>query len=134
MLKHLRITVDGKPYDVVVEDLTEDAGGTLYPAPGTMAQAARPAGVATAAPTPVAAPAAPAGPAGADDKVSPLGGVVVEVAVKVGDAVKTGDKVLIIEAMKMKTTISAHKDGTVKSIAVKVGDAVDAGQTLLSIG
>ena len=52
---------------------------------------------------------------------------------KVGEAVKTGDKVAVIEAMKMKTVVSAHKDGTVASIAVKDGDAVDAGQVLLSI-
>ncbi|HRK96452.1 MAG TPA: biotin/lipoyl-binding protein, partial [Rhodospirillales bacterium] len=69
----------------------------------------------------------------ANDKLAPLGGVILEVAVKVGDSVKTGDKVAVIEAMKMKTVVSAHKDGTVSSVAVKEGDAVDAGQVLLSI-
>ena len=129
MLKHLRITVDGKPYDVVVEDLTEDVGGTLYPSPGTMAQAARAA-------APVAAPppaAATAGGGGESDKLAPLAGVVVEITVKVGDAVNAGDKVLTIEAMKMKTAVSAHRDGIVSSIPVKVGDAVDAGQVLVII-
>lgn len=47
--------------------------------------------------------------------------------------VKTGDKVIVIEAMKMKTSVTAHKDGTVSSIAVKVGDAVEFGQVLLTI-
>lgn len=136
MLKHLRITVDGKAYDVVVEDLTEETGGSLYPAPGTMAQAARAAEMASAPAAPAAvAPAAPApgGAAGADDKLAPLGGVVKEITVRVGDPVKSGDKVVVIEAMKMKTTVTAHKDGKVSSIAVNVGDSVEAGQVLLSI-
>lgn len=130
MTRHLRITVDGKAYDVVVEDVTEDAGSTFYQT-STVGMPRTPA---PAAPTP-AAPKAPAAPAagGADDKLAPLGGVILEVAVKVGDAVKTGDKVAVIEAMKMKTVVSAHKDGTVSSVAVKEGDAVDAGQVLLSI-
>lgn len=134
MMKHLRITVDGKAYDVIVEDLTEDTGGTLYPAPGTMAAAAAPRAATVAAP-PVAAPAAPAAGGGGDgDKLAPLGGVVVEVCVKVGDAVKAGDKIATIEAMKMKTAVSAHRDGTVTAIPVKVGDAVEAGQSLMTIG
>ena len=130
MLKHLRITVDGKPYDVVVEDVTEEPGGTLYPSPGTMAQAAQPA---TPSPAPAApAPAAPA--AGNDnDKLAPLGGVVIEINVKAGDTVKAGDKIMTIEAMKMKTAVSAHRDGTFQTIPVKVGDAVDAGQVLMTI-
>lgn len=135
MMKHLRITVDGKAYDVLVEDLTEETGGTLYPAPGTMAAAAAPRAAATVAAPPVAAPAAPAAGGGGDgDKLAPLGGVVVEVCVKVGDAVKAGDKVATIEAMKMKTAVSAHRDGTVTAIPVKVGDAVEAGQSLMTIG
>lgn len=133
MTRHLRITVDGKAYDVVVEDVTEDAGSTFY----QTSTVGMPRTLAPAAPAP-AAPTAPASPAGggagtADDKLAPLGGVILEVAVKVGEAVKTGDKVAVIEAMKMKTVVSAHKDGTVASIAVKEGDAVDAGQVLLSI-
>ena len=136
MMKHLRITVDGKAYDVLVEDLTEDTGGTLYPAPGTMAAAQAPRVAAVAPPPPVpAAPAAAAGGGGGGDadKLAPLGGVIVEICVKVGDTVKAGDKVATIEAMKMKTAVSAHRDGTVSAIPVKVGDAVDAGQPLVSI-
>lgn len=132
MAKHLKITVEGKVYDVVVEDVTEDAGSTFYPQPGMVAApASKPAVAAPAAPA--AAPAAAAGPAGANDRVAPLGGLVVEIVVKVGDAVKEGDKIAVIEAMKMKTVVSAHKGGTVKSIAVKVGDAVEAGQSLMTI-
>jgi biotin carboxyl carrier protein len=133
MLKHLRITVDGKAYDVVVEDITEETGGTLYPAPGTMAQAAR-ATAPAPAPAPAAAAPRPAVAAGGEnDKLAPLGGVILEVSVKPGDAVKAGDKVATIEAMKMKTVVSAHKDGTVSAVHVKAGDAVEAGEPLVSI-
>ncbi len=134
MTRHLRITVDGKPYDVFVEDVTEDAGSTFYQTPSVgMPRVSAPVAPA-AAPAAAPAPAATGGGADSgDDKVAPLGGVVLEVAVKAGDAVKTGDKVVVIEAMKMKTVVSAHKDGTVSNLAVKVGDAVDAGQVLLSI-
>lgn len=132
MTRHLRITVDGKAYDVVVEDVTEDAGSTFYQT-STVGMPRTPAPAAPAAPTAPSAPA-PAGGAGTEnDKLAPLGGVILEVAVKVGDSVKTGDKVAVIEAMKMKTVVSAHKDGTVSSVAIKEGDAVDAGQVLLSI-
>lgn len=132
MVKHLKITVEGKVYDVVVEDVTEDAGSTFYQSPSVGVAPPRP----TAAPQPVPTAPAPAAaaPGGADDKVAPLGGVIIEIAVKPGDSVKAGDKVAVIEAMKMKTVVSAHKDGRVLNVAVKVGDAVDAGQPLLSIG
>jgi biotin carboxyl carrier protein len=130
MLRHLRITVDGKPYDVVVEDMTE-SGGSLYPSPGVMPPVATPAAAAPVAAAPVAR--APAAAGGSNDRTAPLGGTIQEIAVKVGDAVKAGDKVMVIEAMKMKTTITAHKDGTVSNIAVKVGDAVESGQVLLTI-
>ncbi|MDG4602382.1 MAG: biotin/lipoyl-binding protein [Defluviicoccus sp.] len=130
MLRHLRITVDGKPYDVVVEDMTE-SGGSLYPAPGVMPPVTAP--VASAPAAPVAAPRAPAAAGGSNDRTAPLGGTIQEIVAKVGDVVKTGDKVIVIEAMKMKTSVTAHKDGTVSSIAVKVGDAVESGQVLLTI-
>jgi biotin carboxyl carrier protein len=132
MAKHLRITVEGKAYDVVVEDLTEDAGSTFYQTPSVGMAPAAPIARAPAAAA-AAAPVAPAAAGGPDDKLAPLAGVIVEVAVKVGDKVNQGDKVVVIEAMKMKTTVTAHKAGTVASIAVKTGDAVDAGQSLLTI-
>jgi glutaconyl-CoA/methylmalonyl-CoA decarboxylase subunit gamma len=125
MLKHLKITVEGKVYDVVVEDVTEDAGSTFYQTSSL-----------SPAPAPVSAPrAAPAAVpvAGGNDKPAPLAGVVVEVSVDVGAVVKTGDKVMVIEAMKMKTVVSAHKDGKVTAIHVKQGEAVDAGQALVTI-
>jgi biotin carboxyl carrier protein len=62
-----------------------------------------------------------------------LSGVIVEIAVGPGVAVAKGDKVIVVEAMKMKTMISAHKSGKVSSISVAVGDGVEAGQVLMVI-
>ena len=130
MVRHLKITVEGKIYDVVVEDVTEDAGSTFYQSPSAGVTPPRPAAPVPSAPTaPVPAPAA----GGADEKVAPLAGVINEIAVNVGQQVSAGDKVAVIEAMKMKTVVSAHKQGKVTNIAVKVGDAVEAGQSIVSI-
>ena len=129
MVKHLKITVEGKVYDVVVEDVTEDAGSTFYQSPSAGVTAPRPAPVASAPPAAAPAPT----PGGPDEKVAPLAGVIIEVSVSVGQQVKAGDKVAVIEAMKMKTVVSAHKDGKVTGIAVKIGDAVEAGQPIVTI-
>lgn len=131
MVKQLKITVEGKVYDVIVEDVTEDAGSHMYPQPG-MSQAAAARSV---APAPAAARPAPAAApsAGAGDVVAPLGGVLVEVSAKAGDSVKSGDQVATIEAMKMKTAVVSDHAGTVSNVMVKVGDAVDAGQPLMTI-
>ena len=59
--------------------------------------------------------------------------MIIEVSVNLGQQVKAGDKIAVIEAMKMKTVVSAHKDGKISKIAVKVGDAVEAGQALVTI-
>lgn len=138
MEKKFRITVEGKQYIVAVEDISTDDSQTLYPSPGSMNMAspgvAIPATPAT--PAAVATPAAPAAPAaaGAGDEVAPLGGVVQEVHVSVGQAVSEGDKLVSLEAMKMVTPVMARRGGTVTNIAVKAGDPVDAGQVLLTIG
>ncbi len=131
MLKKLKITVDGRPYTVTVEDVS-DEGSHWYPEPGLTEEATRAAAPAAAAapePAPAAAPAA----AGAGDEVSPLSGVVVSIDVTVGQDVKEGDKIATLEAMKMKTVVSAHRSGKVTTIAVKPGDGVEAGQVLLTI-
>ncbi|MDC7788969.1 acetyl-CoA carboxylase, biotin carboxyl carrier protein [Rhodoplanes sp. TEM] len=147
MMRHLRITVDGRVFDVVVEDITEAGAYTPAPIPAPVAHAPvaapRPAPApAPAAPPPAAAPApAAAAPAskggapsgGADDRLAPLAGVVLEVSVSVGDKVDVDDQVVVLEAMKMKTVIGAHKAGTVTGIHVKEGDAVDADQPLVTI-
>jgi glutaconyl-CoA/methylmalonyl-CoA decarboxylase subunit gamma len=128
MEKKFRITVDGRQYDVTVEDLSETPSYTI-PSPGDMRVPTAPT-PAPAAPPPASAP----GAAGPGDEASPLAGVVVAIEVAPGQSVKEGDKVMTLEAMKMKTAIIAHHNGQVKNIAVKVGDAVEAGQVLLTIG
>ncbi len=134
MAKHLKITVEGKVYDVIVEDVTEDAGSSLYPSPGlTVASTPAPLAPPRAAPAPAARPAAAAPAAGAKDKLAPLGGVIVEISVKVGDKVKAGQQLALLEAMKMKTMVAADYDGTVTNIMVKPGDTVDSGQPLMTI-
>jgi len=131
MLRKLKITVDGRPYTVTVEDMS-DEGSHWYPEPGMAAEAERPAAPAPAPAARAPAPAAPAA-AGAGDEVSPLSGVVVSIDVTVGQEVKEGDKIATLEAMKMKTVVSAHRSGKVSNIAVKPGDGVEAGQVLLTI-
>ncbi len=128
-MKHLRITVDGKSYDVHVEVLGEE-GGPVQPLIGTPVRAAS---VAAPAAAPAPAPKAAATAAGDGSLTSPLAAVVVSVDVAIGQTVQAGQQVLTLEAMKMNTVVSATQAGTVKSIAVKQGDSVDEGQELLVI-
>jgi glutaconyl-CoA/methylmalonyl-CoA decarboxylase subunit gamma len=127
MEKKFKITVDGREYMVMVEDLSEVAG-SLYPSPGSMSIPSP-----AAAPTPAAAPIAARGPSGAGDVVATLGGVVESIPVSVGQQISQGDKVVVVEAMKMKNNMVASRSGKIASIAVKVGDAVEPGQVLLTI-
>jgi biotin carboxyl carrier protein len=130
MERRFRITVDGKPYNVTVEDLT-DSGSQLYPQPGSMTLPSPPA-VAPATPPATAGAAATA--AGPGDVVATLGGVVESVVVQVGQSVNQGDTVIVLEAMKMKSHMVAHRSGKVVSLAVKAGEMVEAGRVLASIG
>lgn len=96
--------------------------------------AAAPAPAAPAA-APAAAPvAAPAAAGSGAPTCAPLPGTITGVNVKVGDVVKKGDTVVVLEAMKMQNNIEAECDGTITSIAVNVGDAVMEGATLVTIG
>ena len=86
------------------------------------------------APAPAPAAAAPAAPAGAGKAVtSPLPGVIIEVSVKEGQAVKAGQKVAVIEAMKMENEIQASCDGTVTAVLVNKGDSVLEGAEIVKI-
>ena len=123
-MKNYRITVNGTSYDVTVEEL---AGGAAAPV------AAAPAPVAVSAPAAAPAPAAPAGGAGSIKVSSPMPGKILAVKANVGDSVKKGQVILILEAMKMENEIVAPQDGTVASINVNKGDSVEAGQTLASL-
>jgi len=72
--------------------------------------------------------------AGAGDEVAGMGGVVVEVLVKVGQTVASGDRLLVLEAMKMKTPVIASRGGQVTRVLVAPGDSVEGGQPLVTIG
>ncbi|MBK8803549.1 MAG: biotin/lipoyl-binding protein [Fibrobacteres bacterium] len=126
-MKKLRITVEGKTYEVVVETIDDTSTGAARVAP--RAAAAAPAAVASA-PAPVAKPAA--GGSAASVR-SQLAGRIVSVDVKEGDAVKAGQQMLVLEAMKMNTPVTAPKDGKVAKIHVAAGETVEEGQALLDV-
>ena len=119
------VTVNGAQYEV---ELGEAPASVAAPAPAPKVaspQAAAPA----AAPAPAAAK--PAGPG--RKVVSPLPGVIIEVAVKEGQAVKAGQKVAVIEAMKMENEIAAEVDGTITAVHVSKGDSVLEGADIVTI-
>jgi biotin carboxyl carrier protein len=88
---------------------------------------------ATGHPPPAAGSAAPAVAAQPGDVASPLAGTVVKVEVAVGDKVTQGQPVLVLEAMKMNTSVTAPRDGSVSAIAVTAGTSVGEGQVLMTI-
>ena len=128
-MKKYTITVNGTAYDVEVEDAGSVASAPRAAAPKA---AAAPAPKAAPAPAPKAAPA-PAAPvaAGANVLEAPMPGKVLEVKVKVGDAVKNGDVLVILEAMKMQNELCAGADGTVSDIRVAAGGTVNTGDAIL---
>lgn len=126
-MKYYNITVNGVAYSVSVE---ETAAGAVPVAAPVAAPAAPKAPAAPAAPA--AAPKAPAA-AGAVTVKAPMPGTILDVKVKPGTAVKAGDILVILEAMKMENEIVAPQDGTVASINVNKGDAVNSGDVLVSM-
>ncbi|MBR5396908.1 MAG: biotin/lipoyl-binding protein [Bacteroidales bacterium] len=120
------VTVNGAAYKVEMEN-----------APATPAAPAATANPAAQArqDAPAAAPAKPApAPAGAGKAItSPLPGVIIEVSVKEGQAVKAGQKMAVIEAMKMENEIQASSDGTVTAVLVNKGDSVLEGTEIVKI-
>lgn len=133
-MKKLKVTVDGKVYEVSVEIEGEaSAAVPAAPAPAPVVSAPVAAPAAAPVPAPAPAPAPAAVPAGGSGVPSPLAGKVVSIDTKVGAAVKDGDQILTIEAMKMNTYIYANKAGTISAINVSVGDGVEEGQVLAVI-
>src|SRR5271157_6548777 len=126
MQKKFRINVDGRIYNVVVDDISGEAASLHAAFPPAPIASAPVAAVPVPAAAPVAAPE-PAG-AGAGAEVAPLGGVVVSIDVKTGQAIKAGDKVAVIEAMKMKTDVVAKNTGVVGNILVRPSDSIETGQ------
>lgn len=95
--------------------------------------AAAPVAAPKAAPAPAAAPAPKAAPAGANAVTAPLPGTITQILVKVGQQVKAGDTVVMMEAMKMENSITAEFDGTVKAILVQQGAQVQSGEALVEM-
>ncbi len=112
-MKTYTITVNGTAYDVTVEENVN--------------------GAPAAAPAAKAAPAAPAGAAGSVEITSPMPGKILDVKASAGQAVKKGEVVLLLEAMKMENEVVAPQDGTIATINVAAGDMVEAGNVLATM-
>lgn len=137
-------TLNGKQYEVELERMDDYAPIPRYgeapaaPAAPITAPAAAPAPVAPApapaAPAPAPAPVPAAAPSSGSTTIeAPMPGKILNVKVAAGQAVKFGEVVIIMEAMKMETEIVAPADGTVSQILVKAGDAVDTGAALVAL-
>jgi|GEM_PF-694833 len=133
----LNITVQGQTYEVLVEVVENGDHAAPAPAPAAKPAAAAPAPAPAAAPAPAPAakPAAAPAPAAtaSGDKVckAPIPGNVTQIKCTVGQAVKAGETVVLLEAMKMETNVAAPVAGTVKAILVSPGQAVKQGQVLV---
>jgi len=136
-MRKFMINVNGKSYEVEVEEIKDGVSvpdpqpkPAAAPAPKAAATPAPKAAAATA-PKPAAAPAEV--PAGAKTVTSPMPGTILSINVKAGDAVKKGQVLCILEAMKMENEIMAGADGTIASVAVSQGDSVSTGQVLFTL-
>ncbi len=146
-MKEYKLKINGNDYNVVINDVQDSVASVEvngsnfkveFEKPIIKPTAIKVVKTATAAPAVTAAApkpaAAPAPTAGGTTVSSPLPGVILEVSVKEGDTVKTGQKVLVLEAMKMENIIEATADGVIKSIKVNKGDSVLEGAPLVIIG
>ena len=126
-MKSYTITVNGTAYEVTVED----NGNAAAPVAATAPKAAAPAPKAAPAAAPKAA--APAAGAGSVKVSAAVPGKVVKIVASVGQSVKAGDSVVIVESMKMEIPVVAPSDGTIASIDVAEGAAVENGDTLATM-
>ncbi|MBQ3451370.1 MAG: biotin/lipoyl-binding protein [Selenomonadaceae bacterium] len=129
--KKFNVTVNGTTYEVEVEEV-KAAGGAPKAASAPKAAPA-PAPAPKAAPAPAAAPKVAAG-AGEHSIDAPMPGKVIKLVAAEGAAVKAGDVLLILEAMKMQNEITADADGTVKKFNVTAGQSVKAHESLVILG
>ncbi len=145
-MKKYKFTIHGNEYDVHIKSVEDniielDVNGSAYqvevdksiqPAKTPKLVRARVAPPKEASPEEVVSKEAPATPAG--KLSSPLPGTVINIFVREGDTVKVGQKLMILEAMKMENNIDSDKDGKVISIPVRPGQSVMEGDTLIEIG
>jgi methylmalonyl-CoA carboxyltransferase small subunit len=125
----LKITVDGKVYEVDVDVSEPEPPGPGYIPPASAIVARVPA----AAPAAAAAARPSSAPVADESKVcrSPIAGVVVRVSAQVGQSIQANDVLLVLEAMKMETVITSPIAGKVARVNAKAGDAVQSGQVLV---
>ena len=139
-MKEYKYTIDGNKYDVAINEVGETTAkvtvnGTEYtvewekPVEEKPVVKVQPAAKPAAAPA--AAPAPSAAPVSGNAIKTPLPGVIIDVKVNVGDTVKKGDTVVVLEAMKMENNINADRDGKVVAIQVAKGDTVADGAALI---
>ena len=142
-MQKLNFNINGKHYEATITEVEHNVAevelnGKKYTIDVERSEAvaiptiATPKPAAAAAPV-AAAPAAPKAVAGANSVVAPLPGSVVSISVKAGDAVKAGQQLAVIEAMKMENEILAPADGTVKAVHVSAGQAVQQGDALIEL-
>ncbi|HDP79845.1 MAG TPA: biotin/lipoyl-binding protein [Spirochaetes bacterium] len=123
-MRKFNVTVNGATYVVEVEEVSSGA-----PVPS-----ARPIAPSSPAPSaPGTARPAPSVPAGGKTVTAPMPGTILSIAAGLGEVVKKGQVLLVLEAMKMENEIRAGVDGAVASIAVKVGDVVNTGQLMIEL-
>ena len=124
-----KVSVNGIPFEVEMKQPIKAAPKVKKV---EAAKPVKPAAPVAAAPAPAASPAAEPG-VGAK-VTAPLPGTITDIKVTVGQAVHTGETVVVLEAMKMQNNIEAENDGTVTSVMVKLGDTVMEGTVLVTIG
>ena len=121
-MKRYNITVNGTTYEVIVEEADNSTSrAPVYSAPVAPAKA------------PAAPKAVPAGAAGANKVVAPMPGTILDMKVSVGQSVKKGDVICVLEAMKMENDIPAPCDGIVASVNVQKGSTVAANDVIVSL-
>lgn len=123
-----RVEVNGTMYDVEIDKPIRQAAPVIR-----QVVTAKPVQSVSAAASPAKVTPAAHVPSGANTIKSPLPGVIIDVCVKIGDAVKTGQKLFVLEAMKMENSINAENDGKIVDIKVNKGDSVLEGADLIVI-
>ena len=143
-MQKLNFNINGKHYEATITEVEHNVAevelnGKKYTIDVERSEAVAVPHIATPKAAPVAAAPAAAAPApkkaaaGANAIVAPLPGSVVSISVKAGDAVKSGQQLAVIEAMKMENEILAPADGTVKAGHVSAGQAVQQGDALIEL-
>lgn len=146
-MKEYKFKINGKGYDVAIDTMEDNVASVTVNGVAYQVELENTPAAESDAATPVmvqnpARPAAPA-PAAAAEKAaagagkavtSPLPGVVIAIKVNVGDVVKSGQEVAVLEAMKMENSIEATTDGTVTAIHAAKGDSIQEGTAIISIG